>query len=136
MALRTVTLGAVVLALTTAGACGGDRQSAHRRANPGIAGRGRAVAADPRPCARQRAETPGFFTLMTANRPDGWITADLPASVDLRDGRVLWLFGDTWIGARSPDGGIAPGALLWHNSALVQTGGCVDLVSAGGAGDA
>lgn len=73
---------------------------------------------------------------MTTNRPDGWITADLPASVDLRDGRVLWLFGDTWIGVRFPDGAIAPGARLWHNSALVQTGGCVDLAGAGGAGAA
>lgn len=71
---------------------------------------------------------------MTTNRPDGWITADLPASVDLRDGRVLWLFGDTWTGARAPDGGIAPGARLQHNSALVQTGGCVDLVGSAGAG--
>jgi hypothetical protein len=71
---------------------------------------------------------------MTTGRTDGWLAADLPASVDLRDGRVLWLFGDTWIGARNPEGGIAPGAQLWHNSALVQTGGCVDLVNAGGGG--
>jgi hypothetical protein len=136
MAVRSVTLGAVVLALTTVVACRDETPAARPRAKPVVAGRGPAVAADPRPCARQRAETPGFFTLMTTNRPDGWITADLPASVDLRDGRVLWLFGDTWIGARSPDGGIAPGARLWHNSALVQTGGCVDLVGAGGAGGA
>ncbi|HMF82719.1 MAG TPA: DUF4185 domain-containing protein [Acidimicrobiia bacterium] len=77
---------------------------------------------------------PAFFDAMTANRTDGWITADLPASVDLRDGRVLWLFGDTWTGARAPDGGIAPGARLQHNSALVQTGGCVDLVGTVGGG--
>src|SRR5262249_14830513 len=37
----------------------------------------------------------------------------------------------TWIGARDEDGGIAPGATFWHNSALVQTGGCVDRVPAG-----
>lgn len=92
------------------------------------------MADDRRPCARQPADTVGFFTLMTAGRPDGWITADLPASVDLRDGRVLWLFGDTWIGSRNPDGGIAPGARLWPNSALLQTGGCVDLVPTGGDG--
>ncbi len=71
---------------------------------------------------------------MTAGRTDGWLAADLPASVDLRDGRVLWLFGDTWIGARNPDGGIASGATFWHNSALVQTGACTDLVNAGGTG--
>lgn len=71
---------------------------------------------------------------MTTNRTDGWITADLPSSVDLRDGRVLWLFGDTWTGARTADGGIAPGARLQHNSALLQTGGCVDLVGSAGGG--
>src|SRR5215468_5044928 len=102
-----------------------------RRVEPG---RGPAVSADPRPCARQPADVPAFFDAMTANRTDGWITADLPASVDLRDGRVLWLFGDTWTGARAPDGGIAPGARLQHNSALVQTGGCVDLVGTVGGG--
>jgi hypothetical protein len=101
---------------------------------PVVVGRGPAVAADRRPCARQRADAPTFFSAMTTNRTDGWITADLPASVDLRDGRVLWLFGDTWTGARTPDGGIAPGARLQHNSAFVQTGGCVDLVGTAGAG--
>jgi hypothetical protein len=134
MALRRVMLGAVLLALTTAGACAGNSETAHRRANPVVAGRGAAVSADRRPCARQRADTPDFFSLMTTNRPDGWITADLPASVDLRDGRVLWLFGDTWTGNRAPDGSIAPGARLQHNSALVQTGGCADLVGSTGDG--
>jgi hypothetical protein len=133
IALRGGTLGAVLLALMTAGACRGE-PAAHPRAKPVVAGRGPAVVADRRPCARQRADAPGFFSAMTTNRTDGWITADLPASVDLRDGRVLWLFGDTWTGARAPDGGIPPGARLQHNSAFVQTGGCVDLVGSAGVG--
>jgi hypothetical protein len=125
-----------LLALGTAAAgCGGETQRAERpHAAPVVAGRGPAVAADPRPCARQPTDAPGFFTLMTAGRTDGWLAGDLPASVDLRDGRVLWLFGDTWIGARDQGGGLAPGAELWHNSALVQTGGCADLLNAGGTG--
>src|SRR3989440_1745370 len=133
IALRRVTLGAVLLALTTAGACKSER-AAHPGAKPVVAGRGPAVSADRRPCARQRPDATGFFSGMTTNRTDGWITADLPASVDLRDGRVLWLFGDTWTGARAPDGGIPPGARLQHNSGFVQTGGCVDLVGSAGAG--
>src|SRR5215216_2950986 len=92
-------LGAVLLALTTAGACGGGSRGEHPRAQPVVAGHGPAVSADRRPCARQRADTPDFFSAMTTNRPDGWITADLQ-----------------------------------HNSALVQTGGCVDLVGSAGAG--
>jgi hypothetical protein len=134
MAMRRVTLAAVLLGLTIAAACGDDGGDARPRARPVVAGRGPAVSADRRPCARQRADVPAFFTAMTTSRTDGWITADLPASVDLRDGRVLWLFGDTWTGARAPDGGLAPGARLQHNSALVQTGGCVDLVGSAGAG--
>jgi hypothetical protein len=134
MAMRRVIVGTIVLALTIAGACRDDSDNARPRAKPVVAGRGPAVSADRRPCARQRPDAPAFFSAMTTNRPDGWITADLPASVDLRDGRVLWLFGDTWTGARAPDGGIAPGARLQHNSALVQTGGCVDLVGSAGAG--
>jgi hypothetical protein len=134
MAMRRVIVGTIVLALTIAGACRDDSDNARPRAKPVVAGRGPAVSADRRPCARQRPDAPAFFSAMTTNRPDGWITADLTASVDLRDGRVLWLFGDTWTGARAPDGGIAPGARLQHNSALVQTGGCVDLVGSAGAG--
>src|SRR5213078_1628021 len=95
IALRRGTLGAVLLALTALGACRSDTEVTRPRANPVVVGRGPAVAADRRPCARQRADAPGFFSAMTTNRSDGWITADLPASVDLRDGRVLWLFGDT-----------------------------------------
>jgi hypothetical protein len=134
MATRSVTLGVALLVLTTAAACSSEPRTAHRRAAPVVPGHGPAVSADPRPCARHPADAPAFFDAMTTNRTDGWMTADLPASVDLRDGRVLWLFGDTWTGARLPDGGIAPGARLQHNSALLQTGGCVDLVGAAGAG--
>ena len=132
--MRSVMLAVIVLALTTVGACGDESDDARRRANPVIVGRGPAVSADRRPCARAQPDAPAFFSAMTTNRSDGWITADLPASVDLRDGRVLWLFGDTWTGPRAPDGGIVPGARLQHNSALVQTGGCVDLVGSAGAG--
>ncbi len=128
-------VAALIALSTVATGCAGDAPRVERARPVAIAaGRGPAVAADPRPCARQRTDAPGFFRLMTAGRTDGWLAADLPASVDLRDGRVLWLFGDTWIGARRADGGIAPGARFWHNSALVQTGACVDFVNAGGTG--
>ncbi len=32
------------------------------------------------------------------HRPDGWSGADVAGTVVLGDGRVVWLFGDTWIG--------------------------------------
>lgn len=125
-------VAALAALIAAAVGCGGDTQRSERpRVAPVV---GPAVAADPRPCARQPTDAPAFFTLMTAGRTDGWLAGDLPASVDLRDGRVLWLFGDTWIGTRNQEGGFAPGVELWHNSALVQTGGCADLVNAGGTG--
>ena len=31
-------------------------------------------------------------------REDGWTGADIATSLPLSDGRVLWLFGDTWFG--------------------------------------
>jgi hypothetical protein len=128
-----VAAAALIALSALATGCARDSRRAERRhPAPVVVGRGPAVAADPRPCARQRTDAPGFFRLMTAGRTDGWLAGDLPASVDLRDGRVLWLFGDTWIGARDEAGGIAPGAAFWHNSALVQTGACADLLNAGG----
>jgi hypothetical protein len=33
------------------------------------------------------------------DRRDGWTGADCAGTVDLRDGRILWLFGDSWIGS-------------------------------------
>ena len=33
------------------------------------------------------------------DRRDGWTGADVAGTVALGDGRMLWLFGDTWIGS-------------------------------------
>ncbi len=43
------------------------------------------------------------------DRTDGWTGADAAGSVDLGDGRTLWLFGDTWI-SKIRDGKRLPGA--------------------------
>lgn len=49
-----------------------------------------------------------------------WRGADAASSVDLGDGRVLWLFADTWI---DPTGqGTRRGATIISNSVAVQTG--------------
>jgi hypothetical protein len=42
----------------------------------------------------------------------------------LPDGRVLWLYGDTFAGRVQSDGSIAPGWRLPHNSFIVQDGAC------------
>ena len=52
-------------------------------------------------------------------RTEGWTGGDAVYSVGLCDGRVLWLFGDTWVG-RVEDGGHVPGSRLVNNSIGVQ----------------
>jgi hypothetical protein len=54
------------------------------------------------------------------DRTDGWIGADGAYSTPLRAGRILWLFGDTFVGTvRS---GRRVDAALVNNSIAVQTG--------------
>jgi hypothetical protein len=53
------------------------------------------------------------------DRRDGWTGADVAGSVDLGDGRILWLFGDTWIGSIR-DGKRMPGARMVNNSIAIH----------------
>ena len=53
-------------------------------------------------------------------RDPHWLGADVASTVDLGDGRILWLFGDTWI---DPTGtGTRRGARMVSNSVAIQTG--------------
>jgi hypothetical protein len=54
------------------------------------------------------------------DRHDGWTGADGAGTVDLGDGRVLWLFGDTWIGSIR-GGKRMPGATMVNNSIAVHS---------------
>jgi hypothetical protein len=53
------------------------------------------------------------------DRTDGWTGADCAGSVDLGDGRTLWMFGDTWIG-NIRNGKRQPGATMVNNSIAVH----------------
>jgi hypothetical protein len=53
------------------------------------------------------------------DRRDGWTGADVAGSVDLGDGRILWLFGDSWIGSIR-DGKRMPGSRMVNNSIAVH----------------
>ncbi|HVM40607.1 MAG TPA: hypothetical protein VM618_07515 [Acidimicrobiia bacterium] len=64
---------------------------------------------------------------VVAAAPDGWLAGDLTNSVDLPDGRRLWMFGDTFFGSLDTTGAMAPGWRMDRNSALVEGDGCVDL---------
>jgi hypothetical protein len=54
------------------------------------------------------------------SRSEGWTGGDVAGTVDLGDGRTLWMFGDSWIGKVS-DGRHAPDARLINNSIAIQT---------------
>ncbi len=52
-------------------------------------------------------------------RSEGWTGGDADYSLELGDGRVLWLFADSWIG-RIADGRHAPGSRLVNNAMAVH----------------
>jgi hypothetical protein len=54
------------------------------------------------------------------DRTDGWTGADAAGSVDLGDGRTLWMFADTWIG-KIREGKRLPGAWIVNNSIAVHS---------------
>jgi hypothetical protein len=61
------------------------------------------------------------------------VTGDGAVPVRLAPDRVVWLFGDTFVGARNADGSLAPGWVLVHNSIVEQRSACFrPLVGASG----
>lgn len=55
-------------------------------------------------------------------RSDGWTGGDGAYSVPLGDGRVVWLFSDTWIG-KIADGQHVPGSHLVNNTIAIHARG-------------
>lgn len=52
-------------------------------------------------------------------RNQGWTGADVVQTISLEDGRILWLFGDTWIGSIQ-NNQHAPGSYLVNNSIAIS----------------
>lgn len=57
------------------------------------------------------------------DRGGHWTGADSTTSVPLPDGRVAWLFSDTFLGAVDPDHARPANAPLVNNTVVVQSGG-------------
>ncbi|MFN8025988.1 MAG: hypothetical protein U0W40_06435 [Acidimicrobiia bacterium] len=81
----------------------------------------------PAPLRTPAAYTDGFVALGQSGA--GWVTGDgaVPVRVDAdraNPSRVVWLFGDTFVGARNADGSLAPGWTLVHNTLVEQQGQC------------
>ncbi len=64
----------------------------------------------------------GFNRLFVAPGP-GWTGGDGTVSVQLPDGRTLWLFGDSFLGRIDPDGTRSADTPFIRNCALIQSPG-------------
>jgi hypothetical protein len=52
-------------------------------------------------------------------RSEGWTGGDVAGTIDLKDGRVLWVFGDTWYGKVENEKHV-PGSHMVNNTAAIQ----------------
>jgi hypothetical protein len=126
-ALSTVlaTGGAAVWALT------GPEGAVHAAAAPA------AVPASPAglpgtapPCGDEPVDAAGWQALLESDH-DQWSGGDGASSTRLPDGRLLWVFGDSFAGAVRADGSRAAGTRLARNAVVVTEGGCLTSLAPG-----
>ncbi|MFF0120595.1 hypothetical protein ACFYP0_29785 [Micromonospora arida] len=79
-------------------------------------------------------EPEGTFNRYAASTRDGWTGGDSTYSVKLPDGRIVWLFSDTWMGPLNGDGTRPVSAPLVNNTFVVQSGGTLTTYQGGTAG--
>src|SRR5262249_46344680 len=84
-----------------------------------IASLAQLLAAVPNPLPKFTAEPDDEMNALFQRR-EGWIGADGNYSVQLGQGRTLWLFSDTWVG--KIESGKRVDAAIVNNSAAVQEG--------------
>ncbi|KAK2801470.1 hypothetical protein FQN51_005364 [Onygenales sp. PD_10] len=73
---------------------------------------------DPQPHA---SPEPLFTTYASQPTNDGWTGADSTFSIPLPDGRILWLFSDTYLGPLNPNGTRPTNARMINNCFMLQT---------------
>jgi hypothetical protein len=89
-----------------------------------------AAAARLRRCGPEPTDAAGWSAVF--DRLDGdWAGGDTALSARLADGRLLWVFGDSFVGDVRADGSRAAGSRIVRNSVLVSDGGCVDAATPG-----
>jgi hypothetical protein len=76
----------------------------------------------------------GLFNDYAKTTPDGWTGGDSTYSVELPDGRIVWLFSDTWLGPLNADGTRPTTAPLVNNTFVVQSGTSLTTIQGGTAG--
>jgi hypothetical protein len=86
-----------------------------------------APAADVAPrtfCLNDNPSGPPSYQQAFDTRTAGWAGADGAHSTLLPDGRILWAFGDTYVGTVDAQNRFGPGRLYLGNSYFVQEGRC------------
>src|SRR6266540_6511735 len=83
------------------------------------------ISALPQPAAAAAVPAAQLNTLWNTYGDQGghWTGADSTVSVPLPDGRVAWLFSDTFLGTVAADHSRPKNSPFIHNSIVVQQGG-------------
>ncbi|MFC4116359.1 hypothetical protein [Nonomuraea zeae] len=71
------------------------------------------------------------FNAYAAATPNGWTGGDSTYSARMPDGRILWLFSDTFLGPLNADGTRPTSAPLINNSFVIQNGSQLTTVHGG-----
>ena len=83
------------------------------------------------PCATG-ADVTDHRSALDALAPE-WAAGDLMERVDLPDGSALWIFGDSFLG-EVRDGSLLSGWQFVNSTALMQRGGCFEVMAGFGGG--
>lgn len=78
----------------------------------------------PTHCLDHVPSEPSDYQAAFDHRTDGWAGSDGAIPITLPDHRVLWLFGDTFIGGVDENNALEPGWRFPRNTAQVQSGRC------------
>jgi hypothetical protein len=78
-------------------------------------------------------ETSTFFTNLFDTQGGGWTGGDGAYSIPLPDGRILWTFGDSFLGTVNPNYS-RPGSALLNNIFVIQEGNALTTLAGGTTG--
>lgn len=131
-ALLALAFGAVGLAATLASnaathVASSEAESGTRTGSATIvagngASGGQAIQFRQSACSKPAPTTAsGYQQLLRGDINGKWYHGDAGQSVQLPDGRVLWTYGDTWVGAA----GQSRGSTFVNNTALLTDKGCI-----------
>lgn len=124
-------VGHVLLALVAAAGAGApSAYSAITPAGTPTATRPAPVAQARDTCGAEPVDAAGWNRMFRALDGD-WSGGDAALSLRLPDGRLLWLFGDSFVGDVTPEGRRASGTTIVRNAALISDGTCVTAVTPG-----